>query len=498
MASPRAAVQDFMRLTSARDYETAASYLQLPAGNQQRAAELASRLRSVIDQRLILNMSALSPLASGDTTDGDPAGDRVGVINGSEGREEPVRLVRVDGVPIRWVFSRSTVASVDAWYETLAAPQWVRRHAPPVLLHPGPLSLYWWQWLGVLVVLPLLLLMSWTLGAVLRVVVTRIAQSMAPGWDRHTLMHARGPFRLFVAASLAPPLLSLLELNARVAGFFGALTRGLALIAIFWALLIVIRVVQTHLESAAWQAGQSGQARTMIPLLGNFLRVALTVVALLVTLAQFGYPVDTVLAGIGIGGIALALAAQKTVENIFGSVSLAADKVFRVGDWVRTDATEGAVERIGLRSTSIRTMERTVVRVPNAQLAEVQVETFGERDRILFRTDLNLTYDTSRSDLGRIRDEIERMLREQEWVWQDVVRVNITAFTESAIRMSVVVWIQSTDYNEYLKIRHGLFLELMRIIEEHGASFALPSRTVYNVQRNSLSQGTESAPPSVS
>jgi MscS family membrane protein len=131
-------------------------------------------------------------------------------------------------------------------------------------------------------------------------------------------------------------------------------------------------------------------AQTIVPLIGRSLRVALGLAALLVPLSQLGYPVGTLLAGLGIGGIIVALAAQKTVENLFGSVSLAADRVMRVGDWVKFDDVQGTVERIGLRSTHIRTLDRTVVKVPNGRLAELRIESFGERDRIRFFTTIRL------------------------------------------------------------------------------------------------------------
>ncbi|HEY0930342.1 MAG TPA: mechanosensitive ion channel family protein [Gemmatimonas sp.] len=481
-ASPRAAVRDFLRLADAGDWSGAADYLAVPAADQGRSAVLARRLKSVLDQRLALDLNSLSPLVVGDTTDGDLNGDRVGVIMGANGHEEAVRLVRVSGVPTRWVFSSATVSNIDAWFEDLGAP-WVRERVPPSLLREGPLNVYWWQWIGIGVALPVLVLAAWLLGAFLRQVLVRITSRTVSTWDEQLLEHLRGPFRLWAAAVVAEPLLSVLNLNARVATFLNAFTRGMVLIALFWAILQVIRIVQSRLENAAWETGQGAQARTLVPLLGNFLRVAVTVIALLVALAQFGYPVGTLLAGLGIGGIAVALAAQKTVEHLFGSVSLAADKVLRVGDWVKAGTTEGAVERIGLRSTSIRTIDRTVVRVPNGRLADDRIETFGERDRMLLRTDLDLTYETSREDLVQIRNEVEALLRAHPKVWPDVVRVNITAFTDSAIRMNVVAWFQTTDHNEFLRIRHDLFLEFLRVLEDHGSSFAFPSRTIYHVQQ---------------
>ncbi|MCO4098740.1 MAG: mechanosensitive ion channel family protein [Gemmatimonas sp.] len=479
-ASPRAAVQAFLERANAGDWDGAAEYLSVPAAERDRSQTLARRLKSVLDQRVAIDVQQLSPLMTGDTLDGDLAGDRLAVITRRDGHEDPVRLTRVSGPPVRWVFSTVTVSQVDAWFNALGAP-WIRERLPQTLLSEGPFNVYWWQWIGLGIALPVLVLLAWVFGALLRSLMGRVARSTVTDWDDILLENLRGPFRLWAAALAATPLFALLQLNPRVDGFLEDLSRGLWLIALFWGLLRLIRIVQTRLQNAAWETGQGAQARTLVPLLGNFLRVTLAIIALLVALAQFGYPVGTLLAGLGIGGIAVALAAQKTVEHLFGSVSLAADKAFRVGDWVRAGTTEGEVQRIGLRSTSFRTMDRTVVRVPNGRLADERIETFGERDRILLRTDLDVTFDTTPEQLTQIRDALEAALRAHPQIWQETVRVNIVAFTDSAIRLNVVSWFQTTDWNEFLRIRHDMLLQFVQIIREKGSSFAFPSRTVYHV-----------------
>ena len=479
-ASPRAALQAFLRHANAADWNGAAEFLAVPTAQRERAPLLARRLKTVIDQRLALDANTLSPLVSGDTLDGDLTGDKVADLPGPTGREESLRLVRVGGPPVRWVFSQATVNHVDGWFEALGNP-WVRERLPATLMGEGPFNVYWWQWIGLGLAIPVLVLLAWGLGALLRTLLGRIARRTVTDWDDVLLENLRGPFRLWAAALAGGPVFALLELNPRANAFVAALTRGLALIAIFWALLRLIRIAQTRLQNAAWETGQGAQARTLVPLLGNFLRVTLAIIALLVALAQFGYPVGTLLAGLGIGGIAVALAAQKTVEHLFGSVSLAADKAFRVGDWVRAGTTEGEVQRIGLRSTSFRTIDRTVVRVPNGRLADERIETFGERDRILLRTDIDLTYDTAPEQIQRIRDALEEALRAHPKIWPDAVRVHVVAFTDSAVRLNVVSWFQTTDWTEFLQIRHDMLLHFMRIVGEGGAHFAFPSRTVYHV-----------------
>ncbi len=492
-ASPRAAVQEFLRRAESENWEQAAEYLALSAKQRERAPQLARRFKSVIDQRLSINVESLSPAAVGDTTDGDFSGDTIGLIRNADGGEDPVRLERLTESGLsRWVFSQRTTARIDEWYDNLGMP-WLRDRLPNALQREGPFNVFYWQWIGLGVTIPMLVLIAWLVGSVLRFLLTRVAERTDTDWDDLLLENLRGPFRLWLAALAAAVLLPMFELNARVSSFVTALTRGLVLIALFWSLLRVIRLVQRRLENAAWATGQGAQARTLVPLLGNFLRVTLAIVALLVALAQFGYPVGTLLAGLGIGGIAIALAAQKTVEHLFGSVSLAADNAFRVGDWVRAGETQGSVERIGLRSTSFRTLDRTVVRIPNGRLADERIETFGERDRILLKTDVDVTYDTTPEQLVSIRDGLEAVLRARPEIWPDVVRVHIVDFTDSAIRLHIDAWFRTLDYAVFLQIRHELYLEFMKVVREHGSSFAFPSRTVYHVQAEPPTMGASGA-----
>ena len=478
--SPRASYENFARLGVDGDWDKAAAYLALSPEQVSRGAELARRLKLVLDQRLELVSASISSASMGDTTDGDFEHDRIGVIPGPSGLPEPVLMMRVDeGGLARWVFSGSTVGATDYWFGRLGAP-WLRDRLPPAFMREGPLHVLLWQWIGLLIAVPFLFLLSIGISWLLRGVLGRIAAKTDTDWDDRLLETLRGPFRLWIGAVAATPVLGILDLNTRMAGLLDSTARGLVLLSLFWALLRVIRLAQDHLVSAAWSHGQT-QARTLVPLLGNFLRVTLAIFALLVALSQFGYPVTSLLAGLGIGGIAVALAGQKTVEHLFGSISLAADKAFRVGDFVRVGTLEGTVERIGLRSTSFRTHERTIVRVPNGKLAEERIETFGARDRIFFRVDLGVTYDTSPEVLAQIRVEIESHLRNEPKIWPDQIQVHVIGFGDSAINLRVSAWFLTTEYPEFLEIRNNVLIEFMRIVARHGSSFAYPTRTVHHV-----------------
>jgi len=478
--SPRASYDNFARLGKAGEWEKAAQYLALTPEQLERGASLARRLKLVLDQRLELESSTLSPLSYGDTLDGDFEHDRIGVIAGPTGLPEAVTMRRInDGGLARWVFSGTTVGTIDFWFGELGVP-WLRDRLSPTLMREGPMRVLLYQWIGLALALPVLYLVSWVTSWLVRSVLGRIVARTATNWDDRLLLKLRGPFRLWVGAVAATPLLGVLDLNSRVGDLLDATARGLVLLALFWAILRIIRLMQDRLVTASWSEGET-HARTLVPLLSNILRVTLGILALLVVLSQFGYQVTSLLAGLGIGGIAVALAGQKTVEHLFGSISLAADRAFRVGDFVRVGTLEGTVERIGLRSTSFRTQDRTIVRVPNGRLAEERIETFGARDRIFFRVDLGVTYDTPPETLTLIRNEIEGHLRAQEKIWPDQVQVHIIGFGDSAINLRVSVWLQTVDYAEFLDIRHRVLLQFMEIVARHGSSFAYPTRTVHHI-----------------
>ncbi len=478
--SPRASVTTFLDLARRHEYDQAAQYLDVPRADRVRATELARRLREVLDQRLWIDMARVSPLAEGDTTDGEPRRDRLGVIPGATGLPEPVMLRQVmEGRLRRWVFDGETVAQIDAWYDALP-DAWLRGRSPAPLLREGPLGVHYWQWLGMLVAVILCLLLAGVLAMAARWLLGVLTARTSTDWDDLIVDRLRGPFRLWLVGVLAGPLFGLLGLNARVSGIIAATARGVVLVAIFWAILRVISLVQQQLLEGPWADSQP-QARTLVPLLARFLRVALGIVALLVVLSQFGYSVSALLAGVGIGGVALALASQKTVEHLFGSVSLAADKVFRVGDFVRLGDVQGTVERIGLRSTSVRTIERTIVRIPNGRLAEERIETFGARDRFHFSHELGVTYETTPAQLRSIMTRIEARLREVPELWPDTVIVRTTGFADSAITILVRCWLLVPDIVRFLEVQSELLLAFMDIVQEEKSSFAFPSRTVYHM-----------------
>lgn len=477
--SPRVAVQDFLAAVRTNDLARAAARLDLADDAlRARGPELARRLAVVLDVRLRLDADQVSPVAMGDTADG-LARDRevIGEVAGPDGRAVPVALTRrtLDG-GARWVFSAATVGQVDALFGALP-DAWIREHLPAALRRTGPLDLQWWQWLALLTLLPLAALVGTLLAGPVQALLKRLVSRTETELDDVLVASVHGPIVLLIGVATSALLLYRIALPVGAETFIRDLQRATAVVAVFWILLRVIGVLQLALPSTEW--GTSHPAlRSLIPLGGRIARLLVLVAGLLTVIASFGYPIATILAGLGIGGIAVALGAQKTLEHFFGSVSIGIDQPFRVGDWVIIDGVEGEVEAIGLRSTRIRTLERTVVSIPNGRLADMRSENFGPRDRIRMRTEIGLEYATTATQVAQVRDGIEAMLRAHPLTWPGRVVVRFHRFSPSSIDLEVFCWVQTADVDEFRAVREAHFLGIMRIIEQAGARFAYPTQVV--------------------
>ena len=477
--SPRASVRAFLDLAERKgDFRRAARYLQVPPDEEEGGPELGRRLTAVLERRLNVKLDALSPLPEGNTQDGLPAGvDTVGNVPDGRGGEDPVYVVRSrDGAGTYWGFSRQTVSRIDGWYDALP-DRWVRDWMPQRLQRQGPAGLMWWQWLALPALLAVALVLGRALGASTKALLHRLFRRTAVEWDERLLARTSPALTLLWAATVAAALLPWLALLPEAHRLVRALLGGAATVVAFWALWRGVDVWAQFLTERPW-AADNPSARSLISVTRNLAKAFVAVGGVVATLGAFGYPVATVLAGLGIGGIALAFGAQKTVENLFGSISLAADQPFRVGDFVRIEDFTGNVERIGMRSTQVRTPDRTLVSIPNGKLADMRVEDFASRDRIRFAPTVSLVPGTSEAQVRKVVAGIEAMLRKSPKVWPNAVFATLAAVSPASLDVEVLCWFETRDFDEFRVLRQEALLGIMRIIEEAETSVA-PTHIVH-------------------
>lgn len=296
-------------------------------------------------------------------------------------------------------------------------------------------------------------------------------------WDERLLAHLRPAFTLLWCLVLVRAGLAVLTLGPMVAARTMALLKPLGVIAVLWVLVRSVTFVQRELEGTAWLDARPGM-RSLLPLGSRILRVVFVVLAGLAIASALGYNVTGVLAGLGIGGIAIAFGAQKTVEHLFGSISLASDQPMRVGDYIRAGAWEGTVEAIGLRSTRLRTLDRTLVTIPNGKMAEMEIESLSARDRFRLDTVLTLPYGTTAETLQQVMTALRAYLRAHPRLWPDVQRVAFQALGSHSLDVRVLCFFETTDLDEFNALREEALLAIMAIVEQAGASFAFPTRTI--------------------
>jgi MscS family membrane protein len=478
--TPRGALRGFSRAARDEDWRRAGAFLDL--GRQRRvrgldAAELAERLDAVLDRKLWIPLAELSDAPEGRTDDGLPADlEALGTIRTGDGPVE-LRLQRGAGPggSTVWRVSHDTVQRIPDLHAAFGRSA-VERWIPGGLVGHEILGIQAWHWLALLAVL----LASVAVAYGVAPLVVRLTRPLA-GLRRgeHAELHdTLGPVRLLVGLLAFIAGVAFLGLPARVAWFLEAFETLLWIAGAAWLGTRILDVGSRRMGERLAAAGRQSVA-TMVPLGRKTLKVVVVILALMTMLQTFGVNVTALVAGLGIGGIAVALAAQKTVENLFGGVALIVDQPIRVGDFCRIGDVMGTVEEIGLRSTRVRTLDRTVVSIPNGQVSAMAVENFARRDKIWMRVVLSLRLDTSPDQLRDVIGAVRRMLGSHPRL-EPGARVRLVGFGTQSHDLEIVGHVPGPDYDRFLAVREDLLLRLLEAVQAAGTGLALPAQIQYD------------------
>jgi MscS family membrane protein len=367
---------------------------------------------------------------------------------------------------------------------SMVAPMSLEDLMPEPLLLVGPGGLAAWQWIGLATVIVLAYLLGRFGAWLFTWIGGKIAGRTSSTIDDELLGRLRSPLRLLAFVGFARAGLLPLELHARANKICVDILLAVFAFALVWGALRAIDVMATHLGRAQW-AIERPSTRAMVGLIARIAKVLVIVIAGIGFLSGIGLPVASLLAGLGIGGIALAFGAQKTVENLFGSVTIGVDRPFREGDFIKVeDNVLGTVEQIGLRSTRIRTLDRTVVTLPNGRLADMRTESYTLRDRIRLYAVLNLVYGTTAKQMRDVLAGLEKVLRDHPAIWPDDVSVRFMQFGSSSLDIEIMAWFRTTDFGIFKAMRQEVLIQFMEAVERAGSAFAFPTRTVHVVEAN--------------
>jgi len=306
-------------------------------------------------------------------------------------------------------------------------------------------------------------------------------------WDEDLIEAVRPPLQTLILvygvwlATLA--LVSPLELAGVEAGL-ATIGRVALLVIAAWLSFRLVNVFDRVLHARGHDP-EDWVEISIVPLAVNALRLLIYIVFGLVIAQNLGYSVAGIVASLGLGGAALALASQDTLSNLFGSFMIIIDKPFVVGDWIKGDSFEGVVEQVGFRSTRVRTFDKTVENIPNNLLANVKVENMDRRkdpglDVRRIKMTLGVTYATNAEQMEKALEGIRGILRDDPGVAQDqTILVRFTDFGESALEIFLYYFSNRADWDYYLSVRERVNLEIMRMLEAMGLEIAFPSRSIY-------------------
>ena len=491
--TPRGTVLGFIKAVEQEDYTRAAKYLNLRGSTKKTSTQSGPRLARAL-QRVLDQRSDIIPrtLISNDTTGitDDNLAPNLDLIGTAEADGEKVNILLektedpIDG-PI-WLFSSETVQRMPALSEKLAGFG-IEKILPDFLIDN--------KWSGV----PIGHWVAMFVLVVLAYLLAGIITTLSIGLLRITWKKAREPqiaevvqafvlpLRIYLAVWLFVLVSQNIGVSIVIRQKFSDITVVVGLIAFLLLLWQLIDVVSQYAKRWLLQTGQPGRLSAVL-FVRRGIKLVLIAFGIISVLNVLGWDVTTGLAAMGIGGIALALGAQKTIENFVGSITIIADQPLRVGDFCKVDDTVGTVEQIGMRSTRIRTVNRTIVVVPNGQLAALKIENFAFRDRLLFNPTLQLRYETTPDQIRYLLAELRSLLRSHPKVNPDPARVRFVALGENSLDLAVFAYINTSDFNEFLGIQEDLMLQMIDIVDGSGTGFAFPSQTLYMGKDKTMSE----------
>jgi MscS family membrane protein len=476
--TPYGTVFGFLHAAQEGNNSLAAQYLQMSASRRQSEGDtLAMKLNVVMNRSLAGNLQP-SRQPEGTPQEDVPL-DRQNLGTMSSGDvEDQLELVRVNDPTAGkiWLISSDTLSKIPELYDQVEARQ-VETKLPRWMVKYQLGGMPLWQLLALIVMLPVAAGIGWLVLVILQIPLRWWARRRgqadlehsrslsAPLWLLLTTLAHRA-----MAAYLAMPLLPRHD--------YSQVILVALIISGAWILWRVIRWFLNRVRSRAIALGHGGTGSLM--LLGErMIKAGIFIIALFFVLGTLGVNLTAALAGLGIGGLAIGFGAQQTIANLFGGLSVLGDEVIRVGDLCKFGDRTGTVEDIGLRSTRVRTEERTLLAIPNGTVATINVENLSRREKMLFKTLLSFHPDTASEHLQTVLADLRGLLTSKDKVETSTARVRLTEITATSINVEVVCYVLTQDFDVFANTRESLLLQIMKYVEESPANLARPSQTLY-------------------
>lgn len=476
--TPRAAVQTLLDWLQPQHYVPAKAATCIEA-----TAEGDSELRELRARQLLDILDARGAFVVVDELPADTN------YLDAQGRPQVIMSPKLPSIFVekrgtQWLVSLETQATVTELHEALMVVD-LRRYARdlPAWMQSRNLGLAAWQILGLLGLI--------LVGFILRTIVAwffsgqaqRFMQRLGVVWGQELLAKVGNPIGAVIAVVVVGGLLPTLVLPVRLNEF---ILLVLDVVGTLYTVIALYRVVDLL---TAWLTQRAERTDTklddqLVPLISRALKILVIVLGGVFILESLHYDVASLLAGLGIGGLAFALAAKDTIANLFGSITIFTSKPFHIGDWIAVAGVEGTVETVGFRSTRIRTFYNSLVSIPNSVVADSSIDNYGERRYRRIKLMLGVTYSTSADQIEAFVEGIKGLLRAHPGVRQDYFEVHFNTFSASSLDILLYAFFDVSSWTEELTSRHRLLLDIKRLAEALQVDFAFPTQTVHLEKSN--------------
>ena len=474
---PRSSILGFSKVTEEGDFEQAAEYLDLrhlPYGmNLEDGPELARQLGIVLDRALWIDPELLSAEPAGHADDGlYTSRDSFGTVE-IEGRKVQLllqRLPREDGVLI-WKISSATVHQIPGLHQEYGYGR-IGERLSKIFPSVQFLGLYLWQWIMALGILTIAYCIVYIPTKIIAILVRRRKTELSV----KVAGFIAGPIRFLIVFLIGMANVELLHPTIKARAFMRGYT--LTTIVSLWVGIVLIGILRDSFVIRLKQKGSHSAGMLLRPIT-RVAQILVVVIGLMIWFENLGFKATTLLTGLGIGGLAVALAAQKSIENIIGAITLFASAPVKIGDFGLFGDVMGTVEEIGLRYTHIRTRARTLVHIPNAVFADLKLENFADREKMWYHPMIKLSRKTTPDQIRYILVEVRKMLYSHPAVDPDPARVRFKEFGAHSLDIEIYAYILRTDYSQYLEVAEDLNLRIMDIIAQAGTELAVPVQNVW-------------------
>jgi len=411
----------------------------------------------------------------------------------------------------RWLFSTRTVDAIPDLREsvrgkevvagieggggvTVGFADWLRRSVPQSM-RKTVLFLENWQWVALILLVFVGVVADWVVRLTLGRWVRRLLATSDHLREHKVDAGFVKPIGIFVMAVLWWSILGLLDLPLRALAALRFASQLMMAGAGVWAAYKLVDLVAAHFQALAGKTDTKVDD-VLIPMIRRALKIVVVAFGLLFVAQNLDIDITSLLAGLGIGGIAFALAAKDTVENLFGSFTVLIDRPFRIGDWIVIDDLEGTVEELGFRSTRIRTFYNSVITVPNATLVRTAVDNLGARRYRRLKSMISVQYDTPAERIEAFCEGIRELIRKHPYTRKDYYMVYFNEFADSSLNILLYAFFRTPDWPTELRERHRLLVDIVRLAHRLEIEFAFPTRTLHLASAPAgMSPAPAAAPP---